>query len=51
MARSSFDVEHKAFESDALAIEAWETRVWVGGHPDNSDGIKSRPNDIGSQGS
>ena len=46
--RSSFDVEHKVFKGDAsgnevLAIEAWETRVWVGKHPDDPQAIKSRP--------
>lgn len=46
--RSSFDVEHKVFKptpegGEALAIEAWETRVWVGAHPDNPGAIKSRP--------
>ena len=44
---SSFDVEHKAFkpraEGERLAIEAWETRVWVGRHPDDPGRIKSRP--------
>lgn len=41
--RSSFDVEHRVFKGDALAIEAWETRVWVGRHPDDPDKIKSQP--------
>src|SRR5215472_16554392 len=31
--RSSFEVLHKVFKKDALAIEAWETRVLVGKHP------------------
>ena len=44
---SSFDVEHKAFKleesGERLAIEAWETRVWVGPHPDDPRRFKSRP--------
>ena len=44
---SSFDVEHRAFkpsaEGERLAIEAWETRVWVGRHPDDPGRIKSKP--------
>ncbi len=41
--RSSFDVEHRVYKGAELAIEAWETRVWVGRHPDDPDRIKSRP--------
>jgi 4-hydroxybenzoyl-CoA thioesterase len=44
---SSFDVEHKVFKpgggGEELAIEAWETRVWVGRHPDDPKRLKSRP--------
>jgi 4-hydroxybenzoyl-CoA thioesterase len=44
---SSFDVEHKllklAESGERLAIEAWETRVWVGRHPDDPGRLKSRP--------
>ena len=44
---SSFDIEHKAFKptesGETLAIEAWETRVWVGPHPDDPARLKSRP--------
>jgi 4-hydroxybenzoyl-CoA thioesterase len=44
---SSFDVEHKAFKpvegGEILAIEAWETRVWVGPHPEDPKRLKSRP--------
>ena len=44
---SSFDVEHKVFkpaaEGEQLAIEAWETRVWVGRHPHDPARLKSRP--------
>jgi 4-hydroxybenzoyl-CoA thioesterase len=41
--RSSFDVEHRLFKEGALAIEAYETRVWVGRHPDDPERIKSQP--------
>ncbi len=41
--RSSFDVEHRAFKGEALAIEAWETRVWAAPHPDDPDRIKGVP--------
>lgn len=46
--RSTFDVEHRVLKGDDLAIEAWETRVWVGRHPDDPDRIKSReiPQDV-----
>ena len=44
---SSFDVEHKVYKPGAdgeqLAIEAWETRVWVGRHPDDPTRLKSKP--------
>jgi 4-hydroxybenzoyl-CoA thioesterase len=40
--RSSFDVEHRLLKGDVLAIEAWETRVWVGRHPEDPEKIKSR---------
>ena len=38
--RSSFDVEHKVFKGDALAIEARETRVWAGRDPEDASKIK-----------
>ena len=41
--RSSFDVEHKVFKGDRLAIEAWETRVWTGRDPVDPTKLKSRP--------
>ncbi|MEM1432022.1 MAG: acyl-CoA thioesterase [Pseudomonadota bacterium] len=40
--RSSFDVEHRVLKSAALAIEAWETRVWVGRDPNDPEKIKGR---------
>jgi 4-hydroxybenzoyl-CoA thioesterase len=39
--RSSFDVTHKVFKGDQLAIEAFETRVLVGRHPNDSSRLKS----------
>ena len=39
--RSSFDVSHRVLKDRALAIEAHETRVWAGRHPDDPDRIKS----------
>jgi 4-hydroxybenzoyl-CoA thioesterase len=39
--RSSFEVTHKVFKGDALAVEAFETRVLVGRHPDDSGRLKS----------
>lgn len=41
--RSSFDVEHRVFKGDALAIEAWETRVWAGRDPQDPTKIKGQP--------
>ncbi len=41
--RSSFDIAHKAWRGTDLAIEAWETRVWTGPHPDDPERIKSAP--------
>ena len=44
---SSFDVAHKVFKpspaGEILAIEAFETRVWTGAHPDDPKKLKSRP--------
>src|SRR5579872_2353635 len=41
--RSSFEVTHKVFKGGELAIEAFETRVLVGHHPDDPDRLKSAP--------
>lgn len=41
--RSSFDIKHRVLKGEDLAIEAWETRVWVGRHPDDPERINSRP--------
>ena len=39
--RSSFDVIHNVFKGEALAIEAFETRVLVGRHPGDPGKLKS----------
>ena len=41
--RSSFEVTHNVFKKEALAIEAFETRVLVGRHPDDPAKLKSAP--------
>lgn len=41
--RSSFEVEHRLLKGDVLAVEGWETRVWVGRHPEDPERIKSKP--------
>jgi 4-hydroxybenzoyl-CoA thioesterase len=42
--RSSFNVSHRVFRAGGvLAIEAHETRVWAGKHPDDPDRIKGFP--------
>jgi 4-hydroxybenzoyl-CoA thioesterase len=41
--RSSFEVKHNVFKGEALAIEAFETRVLVGRDPANPDKLKSAP--------
>ena len=41
--RSSFEVTHKVFKGEHLAIEAFEKRVLVGRDPDHADKLKSSP--------
>jgi 4-hydroxybenzoyl-CoA thioesterase len=41
--RSSFSVAHLLKKGDRLAVEGFETRVWVGRDPDDPDKIKSKP--------
>jgi 4-hydroxybenzoyl-CoA thioesterase len=41
--RSSFEVVHNVFKGEALAIEAFETRVLVGKHPEDPAKLKSAP--------
>jgi 4-hydroxybenzoyl-CoA thioesterase len=40
--RSSFDIEHSVFKGEGLAIEAFETRVWSGPHPEDPARLKGR---------
>ena len=41
--RSSFDVRHRLLREDGtLAVEGFETRVWVGRDPDRPGGIKAQ---------
>ena len=39
---SSFDIEHRVFKAQALAIEGVETRVWSGPHPEDPKRLKAR---------
>jgi 4-hydroxybenzoyl-CoA thioesterase len=41
--RSSFNITHHLKKDDALAVEAFETRVWVGRDPSDASKIKSQP--------
>jgi 4-hydroxybenzoyl-CoA thioesterase len=41
--RSSFDVHHRVMNGDKMAVEGFETRVWVGRDPSDSNKIKAKP--------
>ena len=41
--RSSFDVSHRLLKDGALAVEGFETRVWVGRDPADPKGIRAKP--------
>jgi len=41
--RSSFSVQHLLTKGDTLAVEAFETRVWVGRDPCDPGKMKSQP--------
>ena len=41
--RSSFDVRHRLTKDGKLAVEGFETRVWVRGDADTAQGMKSSP--------
>lgn len=41
--RSSFDVHHRLLRGEELAVEGFETRVWVGYSPDEPGKLKSVP--------
>jgi 4-hydroxybenzoyl-CoA thioesterase len=41
--RSSFDVRHRVHNGDKLAVEGFETRVWVRPHPEDATRLKATP--------
>jgi 4-hydroxybenzoyl-CoA thioesterase len=41
--RSSFSVTHRLMKDGQLAVEGFETRVWVGRDPTDPEKIKSKP--------
>jgi 4-hydroxybenzoyl-CoA thioesterase len=41
--RSSFSIEHRLTRDGALAVEGFETRVWVVRHPDDAARLTSQP--------
>jgi 4-hydroxybenzoyl-CoA thioesterase len=41
--RSSFDVQHKVFNGENLAVEGFETRVWVARDPEGGGRLKAKP--------
>jgi 4-hydroxybenzoyl-CoA thioesterase len=46
--RSSFDIGHKLFVGERLAVDGQETRVWASRHPDDPSRMKARavPDDV-----
>lgn len=40
---SSFDIYHRLLNNGELAIECFETRVWVGQDPSDLERLKSKP--------
>ena len=41
--RSSFDIRHRLMKEGELAVEGFETRVWVERDPADPDKIKAKP--------
>jgi 4-hydroxybenzoyl-CoA thioesterase len=41
--KSSFDVHHKLLKGDVLAVECFETRVWIIRSAEDPEKIESRP--------
>ena len=41
--RSSYSLAHRILKDGALAVEGFETRVWVGRDPADPDKIKAKP--------
>jgi 4-hydroxybenzoyl-CoA thioesterase len=46
--RSSFEVAHRIFLGETLAVEGLEKRVWAGKHPDDPSRMKAKaiPHDV-----
>jgi len=40
--RSSFEIQHKLFRGEALAVECWETRVWSARSASDPEKIEGR---------
>ncbi len=40
---SSFDVHHRLFKGDVLAVECFETRVWTGRSAEDPEKLQSKP--------
>lgn len=41
--RSSFDIHHRILRGGEMALEGFETRVWVGKDPADRERIKAKP--------
>jgi 4-hydroxybenzoyl-CoA thioesterase len=41
--RSSFKIEHRLTKAGALAVESFETRVWIVSRPDDPKRMRSQP--------
>ena len=41
--RSSFDVQHRLRNAGELAVDCFETRVWISRHPDDRNEMQSQP--------
>jgi len=41
--KSSFDVQHRLWKGDVLAVECFETRVWTVRSPEDPEKLQSKP--------
>jgi 4-hydroxybenzoyl-CoA thioesterase len=41
--RTSLSVQHRLMRDDVVAVECFETRVWVGRDPDDPNKMKAKP--------
>ena len=48
--RSSFQIVHRLMKGAALAVEGFETRVWVARDPDDPARMKAAPDPAGGSG-